>query len=147
MVFKIDLSSIFLNKSQAFLTLFEGGLLVACKSSAQGATILDWENFDSLSSNLSTDSSQQFLSSLAEGIPSTLSLVDSWSDGLYCIFLQTACNIVLLAGPDLLAYIITPIPIQTEGRPKFKILEGHICIEMTESPSSAACWGLGCIFL
>jgi len=139
--FKIDLSSIFLSKSHAFLTLFEGGLLVACRSSAQGATILDWENFDSLSSNLDVDSPQQFLSSLAEGAPSTLSLVDSWSDG-NTIFSADCLQYSIAGGPRSFGLYYYPNPDPNGGSPEVQDFRRSYLYRDDGESSSAAAGGL-----
>jgi len=84
--YKIDIYSLFGSGEKMVMSIFEGGLFVACRDEQQGSTILDWENFDSLASNLASSPSA-VIASLNEGAPSTLSIIDSWSDGqtVFCV--------------------------------------------------------------
>jgi hypothetical protein len=116
--FKIDITSIFLSNSKAFLSLFEGGLLVSCRDSAEGSSVLDWEHFDTKSSNLNPGEEQRLISSLEEGTPSTLNIIDSWSDGK-TIFSADCLQYSVLGGPRSLGiYSYLSSASQNAGSPE-----------------------------
>ena len=115
--YKIDLMSIFLSKSHAMLSLFEAGLLIACRDTSTGSTILDWEHFDSFSSNLTAGQEQQFIASLNEGSPSTLNIIDSWTDGK-TVFCVDSLQYSVASGPRSLGLYFYPSSVSGAGSPE-----------------------------
>jgi hypothetical protein len=136
--FKIDVHSIIVTRSKMVLSIYEGGLLVCCRDTTEGSSILDWENFDSLSTNLS-GSPRAMISSLSEEAPSTLNIIDSWSDGK-TIFSVDCLQSSTIGGPRSLGLYSFESSIQEDGSPE--VLDSRRSyLYRSDAANKSACGG------
>jgi len=113
--YKSDMMECFISRGKMILSVFEGGVLIPCAK--EGESILDWIHFDSHSSFQGGDSYRTMVSTLGNKCPSTLSIIDSWSDGK-TVFSVDCMQNSIMGGPRSLGLYYFPSNEAGKGSPE-----------------------------